>query len=50
VDAVARTNVLQAAGVIRQRSEILADLEKKGALKIVGAIYDINTGAVTFLS
>jgi Fibronectin type III-like domain/Carbonic anhydrase len=50
VDAVARTNVLHAIGVIRQRSKILADLEKKGALKIVGAMYDITTGVVTFLS
>jgi carbonic anhydrase len=50
VDAVARTNVLQAADVIRQRSAILADLEKKGSLKIVGAMYDISTGVVTFVS
>ena len=49
VDAVARTNVLHATGVIRQRSNILADLEKKGSLKIVGAMYDITTGVVTFL-
>jgi carbonic anhydrase len=50
VDAVARTNVLHATRVIRQRSNILADLEKKGALKIVGAMYDITTGVITFLS
>ena len=50
VDAVARANVLYATGVIRRRSEILADLETKGALKIVGAMYDIATGVVTFLS
>lgn len=50
VDAVARTNVLHAARVIRQRSDILADLEKKGSLKIAGAMYDIATGQVTFLS
>jgi len=50
VDAVARANVLHATDVIRRRSEILADLEKKGALKIVGAMYDITTGIVTFLS
>ena len=50
VDAVARTNVLHAADVIRQKSNILADLEKKGSLKIVGAMYDITTGVVTFVS
>ena len=44
VDAVARTNVQHATGVIRQRSNILADLEKNGSLKIVGAMYDIATG------
>ena len=50
VDAVARTNVQHATGVIRQRSNILADLEKNGSLKIVGAMYDIATGEVTFVS
>jgi carbonic anhydrase len=50
VDAVARINVLHSADIIRQRSNILADLEKKGSLKIVGAMYDIRTGVVTFVS
>jgi len=50
VDAVARTNVLHVAGVIRKRSEILAGLEKKGALQIAGAMYDVSTGVVSFLS
>lgn len=50
VDAVARSNVVHATGVVRQRSTILAGLEKKGSLKIIGAMYDIRTGVVTFLS
>jgi carbonic anhydrase len=50
VDAVARSNVVYATGVIRDRSKILKDLESKGSLKIVGAMYDITTGVVTFLS
>ena len=50
VDAVARSNVVHATAVIRERSKILADLEKKGSLKVVGAMYDITTGVVTFLS
>jgi len=50
VDAVARSNIVHATGVIRDRSKILADLENKGSLKIVGAMYDITTGVVTFLS
>jgi carbonic anhydrase len=50
VDAVARSNVVHVTTVIRQRSEILTDLESKGSLKIVGAMYDITNGVVTFLS
>lgn len=50
VDAVAQSNVVHATGVIRDRSKILKDLDNKGSLKIVGAMYDITTGVVTFLS
>jgi carbonic anhydrase len=50
VDAVAATNVTLTMGEIRQRSPILADLEKKGAISIAGAIYDLTTGKVNFLS
>ncbi len=49
VDAVARTNVLVGLGQIRRRSPVLEDLEKKGTVSIVGAIYDLSTGAVEFL-
>ena len=49
VDAVARTNVLVGLGQIRRRSPVLEDLEKKGTVGIVGAIYDLSTGAVEFL-
>jgi carbonic anhydrase len=50
VDAVARKNVELTIGEIRKRSAVLADLEKTGALKIVGAMYNIKTAAVDFLS
>jgi len=50
VDAVARTNVRLTIETIRQNSEILASLEKKGALKIVGSMYDLKNGAVTFMA
>src|SRR6478672_1614000 len=50
VDAVARTNVLLGLDGIRRRSPILADLEKKGTIQIVGAMYDLATGAMGFLS
>jgi carbonic anhydrase len=50
VDAVARTNVQLALENIRRRSPILADLEQKGRIQIVGGMYDLATGAVEFLS
>jgi len=50
VDAVARTNVLVAIENIHRRSTILEGLEKKGTIKIVGAIYDLSTGMAHFMS
>jgi carbonic anhydrase len=50
VDAVARTNVLLGLESIRRRSPILADLEKKSTILLVGAMYDLATGAIEFLS
>ena len=50
VDAVARTNVLLGLDGIRRRSPILADLEKKGTIQIVGGMYDLAIGSVEFLS
>ena len=49
VDAVARTNVVLALAEIRRRSPILEELEKKGSIKIVGAMYDLATGVVEFV-
>ena len=48
VDAVARTNVELTMADIRSRSSVLADLEKSGAIKIVGAMYNLETGVVEF--
>jgi carbonic anhydrase len=48
VDAVARTNVSVALDNVRRRSPILADLEKKGSIRIAGAMYDLATGKVDF--
>jgi carbonic anhydrase len=50
VDAVARTNVLLGLEGIRRRSPLLADLEKKRTILLVGAMYDVSTGAAEFLS
>ncbi len=48
VDAVAKTNVQQTINEIRRGSEILSSLEKKGNLKIVGAMYHLKGGKVDF--
>jgi carbonic anhydrase len=50
VDAVAQTNVRLGLDNIRRRSPILADLEKKSTIQIVGAMYDLATGTVQFLA
>jgi carbonic anhydrase len=49
VDAVARKNVEMTVANIRKDSPVLSDLESKGSIKIVGAIYNLETGAVVFL-
>jgi len=49
VDHIATVNVERTIKEIRQKSPVLSDLEKEGKLKIVGAMYDISTGKVTFL-
>ena len=48
VDAVARKNVELTIGEIRRRSSVLAELESSSAIKIVGAMYDLETGVVEF--
>ena len=50
VDAVARTNVLLMVDNIRKHSPVLAELESKGTIKIAGAMYNLQTAAVDFLS
>jgi carbonic anhydrase len=46
VDAVARTNVVLGVETIKRRSPLLEGLVKKGTIRIVGAMYDLATGAV----
>ncbi|MCR8669399.1 carbonic anhydrase family protein [Aestuariibaculum sp. M13] len=48
VDNVAQKNVLLTIDRIRKESEVLNEMEQKGEIMIVGAMYDINTGEVTF--
>lgn len=48
VDLVAKKNVELTVADIRQRSPVLAELETNGSIKIVGAMYRLDTGAVDF--
>jgi carbonic anhydrase len=48
VDTVAEKNVLLTIDRIHAESPILSEMEKSGEIKIIGAMYDINTGAVNF--
>ena len=50
VDAVATSNVLHTISELRNGSEVLANLEKSGAIKIVGRMYDLKTGVVSFIN
>lgn len=48
VDAVSEKNVRLAIEKIRSMSPILKEMEDNNEIDIVGAMYDINTGAVSF--
>lgn len=49
VAKVVEENVRQTVKDIRARSEVLAELEKEGKIKIVGAVYSIQDGSVKLL-
>lgn len=49
VEAVVSENVIRTVNDIRERSPILAGLERSGEIKIVGAVYSLQTGAVTLV-
>lgn len=48
VDKVSKENVFLAIQNINDRSPILKEMIDKGEIKIVGAMYDVETGKVTF--
>jgi carbonic anhydrase len=50
VDAVALKNVELTIASIRGRSAVLRDLESTKAIKIAGAIYNLETAMVDFLA
>jgi carbonic anhydrase len=49
VAAVVEKNVEMTVADIRKSSTVLTDLEKEGKLKIVGGVYDLETGKVTLI-
>ena len=49
LDLAVRENVNRTVADIRARSPILAELEKQGAIRIVGAYYSLKDGKVTLL-
>ncbi len=49
VQAVTDKNVALTVQRIRQRSPILADMADNVGIRLVGAMYDVGTGKVTFL-
>jgi carbonic anhydrase len=50
VDAVGRKNVSLTIANIREKSSVLRDLESSGSIKIVGSMYNLETGVVEFLA
>jgi len=50
VQLVADQNAKDAAAMLTSRSEVLASLVKERKLKIVSAMHDVNTGAVSWFA
>jgi len=50
VDAVARKNVELTVANIRSGSPVLAGMESSGAIKMVGAMYNLQTGGIDFFA
>ncbi len=50
VEKVSEQNVLESIENIRKNSSILADMEANGEIKIVGAIYAVESGKVSYLN
>jgi carbonic anhydrase len=48
VEMVAERNVRLTMQTIRDKSPVLKEMEQKGEIMIVGAMYDVTTGKVTW--
>ena len=49
VNTVAEKNVEMTISNIRSSSPVLAEMEEQGSIKIIGGMYDIDTGIVHFI-
>ncbi|MFZ1798578.1 MAG: carbonic anhydrase, partial [Chitinophagaceae bacterium] len=45
---VTKNNIHIVVDMIRQQSPILVEMEQAGEIKIVGGLYDLDNGQVTF--
>jgi carbonic anhydrase len=50
VDAVARTNVQLIMAQVLEKSPVLRDLQSKGAIRVAGAMYNLETATVEFFA
>lgn len=48
IDHVSEENVMMTVANIRKKSKIIRDLEAQNKIRLVGAMYDISSGKVTF--
>jgi carbonic anhydrase len=48
VNSVSEKNIYMAIENIRRQSSVLEEMEAEGSIKIIGAMYDISNGFVTF--
>jgi carbonic anhydrase len=48
IEKVANINIDHSIDEIRTKSSILKEMEENSEIKIVGAMYDVSTGKVTF--
>ncbi len=50
IDAVARRNVLRSVRAIVERSDTISGLVRQGKVAVVGAVYDVTTGEIEFMT
>jgi carbonic anhydrase/SulP family sulfate permease len=50
IDATARRNVIRVVDALREQSQTIRRLAEDGRIAVVGAMYDVTTGDIEFLS